>query len=280
MIRFILITGLSLLEGILMTEPRERYRYRVTYEKRQPYLSQIDILNVFRRTMRRADLPVSYSEGFNPQPLLSFGPALPVGFRAMAEQMEIRLDRDYEPVELAGILRDNLPPAIGLVGVRRVELKAPSINSSVVGAVYRFKMSEEDADICRRAALEAISSGTLPVTVMSKTGPQNRDQIGFLAEARAVGTDQGFCLELELRTSDGNLPNTLPMVAALAQKHHDEGLMNPVRIELLFKVLESDVDIAAGAVVESAGESTVGAAESAADQTAGVSGDARGEGES
>lgn len=218
-----------------MSETRERYRYRVTYEKRDPFLSQIDMLNLFRRTMRRAELPVAYSEGFNPQPLLSFGPALPVGFRGMSEQMEVRLTSDLEPDRLLEVLRGVLPEAVMIRQVDRAELKAPSINATVAGALYRFTMDSEQAEICVQGLNRVLEEGSFPVVMQTKTGPRERDLIKFIRSARAVSEDSASFLELELITEDGNLPNILHGIHTLTGRQDQDHLLDPVRLFFFFK---------------------------------------------
>lgn len=53
------------------------------------YLSHIDVLRDFGRIVRRADIPVAYSEGFNPHALLFFSPPTPVGVSSEAEYVGI-----------------------------------------------------------------------------------------------------------------------------------------------------------------------------------------------
>lgn len=49
------------------------------------YLGHLEILQVVFRILRRANIQTNFSKGFNPSPKVSFGPALPVGTRSMAE---------------------------------------------------------------------------------------------------------------------------------------------------------------------------------------------------
>ena len=53
------------------------------------YVSHIDMIRVFERAMRRADIPLAYSQGYHPHPMLSFSPALAVGVTSDAEYMDV-----------------------------------------------------------------------------------------------------------------------------------------------------------------------------------------------
>jgi len=68
----------------------ERLRLRYTKTGRIRYTSQRDVARAWERALRRAKLPVAYSEGFSPRPLLSFSLALPTGCESQAEFTDIR----------------------------------------------------------------------------------------------------------------------------------------------------------------------------------------------
>jgi radical SAM family uncharacterized protein/radical SAM-linked protein len=79
-------------------------RVRVGYRKlgRVAYTSHLDLVRSFPRILRRAGLPLHYTEGFHPKPQLTFGPALAVGTSSLAEYLDIRL-REREQPELEGL---------------------------------------------------------------------------------------------------------------------------------------------------------------------------------
>jgi radical SAM-linked protein len=70
---------------------------RIWYEKLGPasYLSQLELQRLFERLFRRAELPLAFSAGFHPLPLLSFGKALPVGVESREEWLNITLREEW-----------------------------------------------------------------------------------------------------------------------------------------------------------------------------------------
>jgi len=74
------------------------FRYRLVYSRlgEARFLSHLELLQVFFRALRRVRFPVRYSQGFNPSPKVSFGPALPVGTESLDE---------YLLVETQGLLK-------------------------------------------------------------------------------------------------------------------------------------------------------------------------------
>jgi radical SAM-linked protein len=64
---------------------------KYTKEERVKYISHLDFLRLVQRAIRRADIPVAYSQGFNPHPRLSFASALAVGVTSEGEYLDIYL---------------------------------------------------------------------------------------------------------------------------------------------------------------------------------------------
>ncbi len=63
------------------------------------YISHLDLTRCLIRAFRRTDIPLWYTEGFNPHPHLVFGLPLPLGVEGLRETLDIRLDIDDYPDE-------------------------------------------------------------------------------------------------------------------------------------------------------------------------------------
>ena len=55
------------------------------------FVSHLDIQRTFQRAFRRANIPLAYSQGFNPHPQLSFATALSLGYTSEAEWFDVKL---------------------------------------------------------------------------------------------------------------------------------------------------------------------------------------------
>ncbi len=79
-----------------MTDPLTRHRRRFRYGKlgKIRFTSHRDVARMWERALRRSGLPVAWSGGFSPHPLLSFGLALPTGAESTAEYIDVTLDGD------------------------------------------------------------------------------------------------------------------------------------------------------------------------------------------
>jgi len=69
---------------------------RIYFEKSGParYISHLDLLRCFERSLRRAEIPFWYTEGFNPRPFMSFAQPLSLGTIGLREIVDIRLVED------------------------------------------------------------------------------------------------------------------------------------------------------------------------------------------
>ncbi|MEG0754612.1 MAG: TIGR03936 family radical SAM-associated protein, partial [Angelakisella sp.] len=74
---------------------------RLFFEKRDraKYISHLDITRCFSRAISRTDLPVWYTEGFNPRIYMTFPLPIPLGFESSCESLDIRLVEDDYPLE-------------------------------------------------------------------------------------------------------------------------------------------------------------------------------------
>ena len=79
-----------------------RVRFRYSKAGKVRFCSHRDLARVWERALRRARLPVAYSEGFSPRPKLSFGLALSTGYESVAEYVDVELMTSTEPDALPG----------------------------------------------------------------------------------------------------------------------------------------------------------------------------------
>jgi radical SAM-linked protein len=76
------------------------------------YISHLDLMRLFMRAMRRADLPLKISEGFNPHPKLSIARALKLGLESEHEEATVVLKEFVKPQDFKTRLQVQLPQGI------------------------------------------------------------------------------------------------------------------------------------------------------------------------
>ena len=82
------------------------------------YISHLDLMRLFTRAMRRAELPLKMSEGFSPHPKLSLKRALKLGVESEHEEASIVLRFPVEPADFKDRLQKKLPEGIQVKDVQ------------------------------------------------------------------------------------------------------------------------------------------------------------------
>ena len=100
------------------------------------FLSHLDLMRLWERSLRRAGMPPSYSEGFSPHPKISLAAPLPVGVTSQAEIMDVFLARHITPGLFVQRVVPQLPDGIAIIDIMAVNLQAPSLQSRLRLAEY------------------------------------------------------------------------------------------------------------------------------------------------
>ncbi len=172
-------------------------RLRLTFSVAGPlrYLSVLDMGRLWERLLRRAGLPLAYTQGFHPHPRMQFAAPLPVGYLSEAEWLDIYL---REPVTCEGALQalaEQCPQGLTIESAQIVPLDAPNLQAQMREAEYRVLVWSAAAPDAVRAALQALlAREQLPRTRFRKGRQQEYDLRPLLHELTYVGgraTDEG-----------------------------------------------------------------------------------------
>ncbi len=130
-------------------------RMRVTFATADTvkYVGHLDMHRAWERAIRRARLPLAYTQGFNPQARLQFAAALPVGFTGGGEVADVFLNEVLDPAEFLSRLAAALPPGIRPLHAEPVAREIPSLQSQVCGATYRVEVETDEPDAAFEARL-------------------------------------------------------------------------------------------------------------------------------
>jgi radical SAM-linked protein len=120
-------------------------RLRLTHTKTGPliYIGNLDLVTLWERAARRAQLPLSYSKGFHPQPKLQIAAPLPLGYSSRCEVMDMRLDEDRDAEEAVGALQAALPPGIQILRSETVAAELPPLPSMVLAVKYEVSLASD-----------------------------------------------------------------------------------------------------------------------------------------
>lgn len=146
-------------------------RYRLRYRKTAPMSlrGHLDMVRVLPRVFRRARLPLFYTEGFSPRPMLAFGPALALGMQSLAEYVDFALTEERSDRDVLEALRAASEEGLGFDGLRRLSESEPGLSKRIDAVGYLVRLPCEPGEDYYRHRLETFSRAReFPVEVTRK----------------------------------------------------------------------------------------------------------------
>jgi len=198
-----------------MTDPNQpppNHRLRLVFAKKKQikYIGHLDLVLAWERALRRAQIPVAYSKGFNPRPKIQVASSLPVGTTGSAEIMDIMTTHLVDPAEALARIRPALPVGIELHSVEAIPLKAPTLQHLLRQAEYRV-MVETDLPVeeLTRRIESLLAAAELPQTRQRKKQLEAIDLRPWLHElaVESVGPGEVY---LRMRLAAGQFGNLRP----------------------------------------------------------------------
>lgn len=119
-------------------------RLRFSKTGRLKYISHLDINRAMSRALKRAQIPLWYTEGFNPHPYMSFSLPLSLGVESLCESVDLRIIGDITNDEIKNRLNNVLPQDIKIVDV----YDDFRDNSEIVYSDYVYKFEFKDNEGC------------------------------------------------------------------------------------------------------------------------------------
>ncbi|HEX6576844.1 MAG TPA: TIGR03936 family radical SAM-associated protein [Jiangellaceae bacterium] len=164
-----------------MTRARHRdqaaavQRLQVRYAKRgrMRFTSHRDFQRAFERALRRAGVPMAYSQGYSPHPKVSYAGAAPMGAASEAEYLEISLTQARDPADVARSLDAALPAGLDVVEV--VEAAGDSLADRLQASVWRIEMPAAEPKSLAAAVAKFLAAGSVEVSRVTKNGSRVLD---------------------------------------------------------------------------------------------------------
>jgi radical SAM-linked protein len=225
-------------------------------------VSHIDLLHVFERMLRRAEVPFASTQGFHPKPCLVFAHALALGVAGLNEIVDLDL---HEPLPVADVLtrlNQQAPPGLAFLDVQTVESKrAPQVRR----AFYRLPLPQPDADVPladlpeRCAALLA-----RPRCLVERTRPRRRclDIRPFICDLQADA--DALTMSVWITPNGAARPEEIVHALGLGTLLGQGAVLERTRLELMDELPAAErwlPDIPRLADVEVAPDEVVAAAE-------------------
>lgn len=211
------------------------------------YIGHLDLMRLFQRAFRRADIPVKYSEGFNPQPKLSLATALSLGIPSHGEYFDLELNEEMDINDFTKDLNEVLPEGVKILKAVYTDDKN-SVASLIRWGSYVIELeleeTLEDGDISKEIKDFLGKDEIIIVKEKKKKGKRVKKEKNIRKDILdlSILTNESsrLILKTTLRTgSDGNLkPEDL--ITALKDNTKLEILEDGMKIQRLELFIEGD----------------------------------------
>ena len=163
------------------------------------FTSHRDVARIWERAIRRASLPVAYTEGFNPRPKLHFGLALSTGHESLAEYLDVDLREELDAHTLPVLLTPELPTGIDVTAAAPIEQGTPSLQEDVTSCSWRIEALGLEAATADDLVAGLLAADEVQIT-RTRKGKEVTDDLrpAILAVTVTGRTAAGVELEAEL----------------------------------------------------------------------------------
>jgi radical SAM-linked protein len=143
------------------------------------YFGHLELVNIFLRALKRADIEVKFSEGFHPKPKVSFDNPLPVGIESLSERFILTVPDQIQPQAVMDGLNAHLPAGLIITRCELAPKKMPASHHQLVP--YRVTLKEDLLDEARLNAFNNMSAA--PIRLTSPKGKLKKLDLKAIVES-------------------------------------------------------------------------------------------------
>lgn len=195
-----------------MNDVKDFRTVRITFRKygRARYISHLDLNRTMTRAVRRAELPIWYTEGFNRHPYITFASPLSLGYEGERETMDLRLEDEMDMTELRRRLNAVMPEGLEILDAAWAVQKPKEVDR----AVYRLAVD------CTADDVQALLNQAT-VTVLKRTKKKELKELDLkptldVANVTITAAGESAVLELTLPCNSVDTVNPSLIVSALS----------------------------------------------------------------
>lgn len=186
-------------------------------DERVKYISHLDFIRCFHRTVRRTELQFIFSQGFNPHPVMTIAQPLSVGVTSESEFMKVGFEDGCKPREIVDILNRAFPPGFKAYSCFKLTAKEIDINK-IDKALYIVEAEREG-----KADIDAfMTHKELIVPKKTKSAVRDSDIRPHIFELKELSDENGI-LTLEMLISVGSEYNLKPLTVLDAMEKYCDG---------------------------------------------------------
>ena len=176
------------------------------------FISHLDLQRFLHMALNRTGLPIQYSQGFNPHPVMAFGSALALGWTSEYEILDVKLSAPMGRRRCEEAMRFALPDDLPVLEVKLVDDRRPSIMSQVYASDYVVQLNGENVDAVLAAIDGFLAEEHVTAMKKSKSGEKEIDIRPLVLSLTPC--EGGFNARLMLTEKDALKPDLLARTLA------------------------------------------------------------------
>ncbi len=180
------------------------YVLKYSRDDRVQYISHLDFVRLFHRTIRRSGMNFVFSQGFNPHPIMTVAQPLSVGVTSDCEYMKVGFDGEYSEQEIIETINNAFPPGYKILAAKHVEGKEIDI-TRIDRAVYTAEFEYEGNAEPEKLLLY----DELKVMKKSKSGLKESDIRPYIYSIEKTADENGIAV-IRMCIAIGSVYNLKP----------------------------------------------------------------------
>ena len=219
-----------------------RYLTKFTKEENIKFISHLDVLKTIQKNIRRAGLPVEFSQGFNPHMNTSIAQPLSVGVYSSGEYMDMILTTETDEQEIIDKLNATAPSGIKYISALAIpytpgDKKVPQAMALIDAARYTIKIKYSDVSNLEEEMTNLIDTETWITIKKSKKGEREVDLRTFVKEFSFWIKDEFLVLNVLISTGSREHLSADLLVSYIQEKTSNsilDAFVNIKREEMYF----------------------------------------------
>lgn len=200
-------------------------KLRLRYAKRGParFTSHRDFGRALERALRRAEIPMAYSSGFNPHPRISYASPSPTSASSEAEYVELGLSQVCDPAKVVAALNEVLPQGFEMLDA--ADAVKASLGDLLQASDWEVRLVGADPEVLRAAVAELLSRDEATVERMTKRGLRSFDARAAILSL-TVAEDGALLLRSRIETPLVRPDDVVAALRSIDERVPTEMLLN------------------------------------------------------
>ena len=203
-----------------------RLRIRFSRGEELKFISHLDIIRLWIRALRRAQIPLEYTEGFSPHPRISLAVPLSVGVTAVNELMDISITKVVSPHWFVDTVNRQLPEGLKVLEATPISPNVPSLQSQVRFTQYQVAVrTDKSEEEVKTAVDNLLTVENIPWHHERDTGRKSYDLRSLIDDIWLIESKPSSCvLGMRLRCDETGSGRPEQVTLALGFAEYPESI--------------------------------------------------------